>query len=164
MSQEPVVVERADQPYVAIRATVTMATLAPTLIPLTSELFGWLGSRGIAPAGPPFWRYEVIDMAAGLEMAVGIAVAAPAEGDGRVVAGVLPGGKYATVLHVGEPATLYDATRDLLDWAARAGLTWDSEDTERGERWGCRIEEYLTDPAEQPDQSQWETRLAFRLA
>jgi hypothetical protein len=33
-----------------------------------------------------------------------------------------------------------------------------------GERWGCRLEIYLTDPREQPDVSAWETQLAFRLA
>jgi hypothetical protein len=37
-------------------------------------------------------------------------------------------------------------------------------DTDQGERWGCRVEFYLTDPAEQPDLSKWQTQLAFRLA
>jgi hypothetical protein len=32
------------------------------------------------------------------------------------------------------------------------------------ERWGSRLEFYLTDPAEEPDMSKWETQLAFRLA
>jgi len=36
--------------------------------------------------------------------------------------------------------------------------------TEAGERWGCRLETYLTDPSEEPDMNKWETQLAFRLA
>jgi hypothetical protein len=35
---------------------------------------------------------------------------------------------------------------------------------EGGERWGCRLENYLTDPRQEPDMSKWVTQLAFRLA
>jgi hypothetical protein len=34
---------------------------------------------------------------------------------------------------------------------------------EGGERWGSRLEIYLTDPAQEPDLSKWVTELAFRL-
>lgn len=162
---EPVVVERTEQPYVAISADVPMAALGTTLPPLIPRVFGWLGARGIAPAGPPFWRYVVIDMANELTVEVGVPVAvstAPGlAGDGEpVVAGVLPGGKYVTATHVGDPSGLAAATGELLAWAERAGLAWDVT----GQRWGCRLEEYLTDPAEQPDPAHWVTRLAIRLA
>jgi hypothetical protein len=33
-----------------------------------------------------------------------------------------------------------------------------------GERWGGRLEIYLTDPDQEPDMSKWQTQLAFRLA
>jgi hypothetical protein len=56
------------------------------------------------------------------------------------------------------------ATGDLLAWAERQGLTWDTTPTPDGERWGCRLEEYLSDPDEEPDMTKWETVLAFRLA
>lgn len=159
---EPVVVERAEQPYVAISADVTMAALSATLPPLVPRVFGWLGANGIAPAGPPFFRYVVVDMAKELTVEVGVPVAeAVSVADGEpVMTGVLPGGKYVTAIHVGEPSELAAATGELLAWAERAGLAWDAT----GDRWGCRLEEYLTDPAEQPDMARWETRLAFRLA
>jgi hypothetical protein len=35
---------------------------------------------------------------------------------------------------------------------------------EAGERWGSRLEIYLTDPSREPDTSRWVTQLAFRLA
>jgi effector-binding domain-containing protein len=72
---------------------------------------------------------------------------------------VLPAGRYATVLHTGHPETLESATRELLEWAAERDLEWDAN----GNRWGCRLEEYLSDPAKVPDMNQWQTRLAFRL-
>ena len=62
MSAGPEIVTRAEQPYVAIRARVTMSEL-PGLADRLGEVFGWLGARGLAPAGPPFFRYDVIDMA-----------------------------------------------------------------------------------------------------
>ncbi|MFC7479362.1 hypothetical protein ACFQX7_03825 [Luedemannella flava] len=44
------------------------------------EVFGWLGERGIAPADAPFFKYDVIDMAATLVIEVGVPVAEPVEG------------------------------------------------------------------------------------
>lgn len=165
MTIEPVITRRAAQPYVAIPVSVTMQTLGVVVPPLTGELFGWLAAGGIAPAGPPFWRYTLIDMARGLDVEVGCPVAgAPALADGRVVAGLLPAGRYVTLRHIGPPEALAGATAALLDWAAANDLTWDVSSSSEGDRWGCRLEIQLSDPATQPDTSGWETELAFRLA
>lgn len=161
MSEEPEITERPAQPYAAIAATVTMADLGTVVPPLNGEVFRWLADKGIAPAGPPFWRYTVVDMERELEVEAGVAVASPVTGDdGRVLAGVLPAGRYVTMRHVGAPESLYEATRKLLDWASARGLAFDTD----GIVWGCRLEFYLTDPATQPDMTKWETDLAFRLA
>jgi effector-binding domain-containing protein len=159
MPQNPTVETRIDQPYAAIPVKVSMDELGAVVPPLTGQVFDWLADRGIRPAGPPFWRYVVVDMDADLELETGVAVASAVDGDERIRTGVLPDGRYATVVHKGHPDTLVSATRDLLDWAAQRGLEWDAN----GKAWGCRLEEYLSDPAEVPDMSQWETRLAFRL-
>jgi effector-binding domain-containing protein len=98
-------------------------------------------------------------MEANLELETGVTVATKVEGDGKIRAGVLPAGRYATVVHKGHPDTLVTATGDLLQWAAERDLEWDAD----GNTWGCRLEEYLSDPAEVPDMREWETRLAFRL-
>lgn len=157
------VTQRTAQPYVAIGAQVTMAAVG-SVADRIPEIFGWLGARGITPAGPPFLRYNVIDMERQLEIEAGVPVASSVEGDGHVQAGTLPAGRFATLLHVGAPPTLQAATAALLDWADQRHLAWDVTGTDAGEKWGCRLEIYLTDPAEQPDVSKWETRLAFRLA
>ena len=159
----PEIVTRAEQPYVAIRGHVTMAEIGPFAV-RTGEVFGWLGARGLAPAGPPFLKYNVIDMMRQLELDNGVPVGAPVEVDGDMIAGVIPAGRYATVTHVGHPSELMGATGALLDWAAGQGLTWDVSPDAGGERWGSRVEFYLTDPREQPDMSKWATELAFRLA
>ena len=163
MSAAPEIVTRAEQPYVAIRARVTMAELGG-LGARFGEVFGWLGARGLAPAGAPFFKYNLIDMTAELEVEAGVPVAAAVDGDDRVVSGVLPAGRYATLTHVGHPSELVEVTKALLDWAAQQGLRWDMPPADGGERWGCRLEIYLTDPSQEPDMSKWQTQLAFRLA
>ena len=70
---------------------------------------------------------------------------------------MLPGGRYATVTHVGHPMGLMLATKELLDWGAAQGLKWDMSPGDGGEQWGCRLENYLTDPGQEPDMSKWET-------
>jgi effector-binding domain-containing protein len=73
-------------------------------------------------------------MARQLEVENGVPVAAPAGGEGEVISGVLPAGRYATVTHVGHPSELFEATKALLDWAAGQGLTWDMSPGETGDR------------------------------
>src|ERR1700760_1354871 len=164
MSSAPEIVTRAAQPYVAIRTQVTMEDLGTVVPPLNQEVFAWLGQRGAAPAGAPFSKYNVIDMEGKLEIEAGVSVAAAVAGDGPGVSRLLPAGTHATPTHVGHPSELMAATGALLDWAASQGLTWDMSPGVNGERWGCRLEIYLTDPSQEPDMSKWVTQLAFKLA
>jgi hypothetical protein len=86
---QPRIENRAGQPYVGIRVAVTMAGFPAAADSVFPALFAWLGSRGVAPAGAPFIRYHVIDMAAELQVEFGAPVAAPVEGDGQVTPGVV---------------------------------------------------------------------------
>jgi effector-binding domain-containing protein len=162
MTAEPRIVQRAEQPYVAIKALVTMQELGQVLPGLHPGIYQWLGSHGGHPAGPPFWKYNVIDMERQLEVEVGVPVPTAMSGDDQVLAGVLPAGRYATLVHTGHPAGLEDATRMLLGWAAQQGLAWDVEETGGDERWAARLEIYQEQPP--PDMDTWETELAFKLA
>ena len=103
-----------------------------------------------------------------LEVEAGVPVAAPldlaADAGGAVTAETLPGGSLVRAFFVGHPDGLENATADLLQWAGTQGLRWDVSDSPVGERWGCRLEIYHTDPLEQPDMNAWRTELAFRLA
>jgi effector-binding domain-containing protein len=164
MLSEAQVIERAAQPYVAIRAQVTMRTLGTVLPALHPRVFAWLGERGIPPAGAPFWKYNAIDMDRNLEVEVGVPVAAAVDGSDQVLAGVLAPGRYAALRYTGHPDGLLGATASLLKWAEEHNLTWDVRPAPDGERWGARLEIYETDPAVEPDMSKWTTQLAFRLA
>src|SRR3984957_12206009 len=113
----PEIVTPAEQPYVAIRGNVTMAGIGPFAV-RAGGVFGWVGARGLAPPGPPCLKYNVIDMMRQLEIDNGVPVGAPVDGDGDVIAGAIPPGRYATVSHTGHPSELMGATKALLDWAA----------------------------------------------
>jgi effector-binding domain-containing protein len=160
----PVVVERSDQPYVAITSTVSMQEMGELLPPLTDDLFAWTAEAGLAPTGPVFWKYNTIDMPAALEIEVGVPVDRLVSGSGEINSGVLPAGRYALAHHVGHPDTLEQATGELLAWAEAEGVTWDVTEVDGKERWTARLEEYLSDPAEEPDLNAWQTDLVFRLA
>src|SRR5580700_7281658 len=112
----PKIVERAEQPYVAIVANVTMHDIGPTARTLLPEVFGWLAARRSAPAGAPFFRYNVIDMARQLEIEFGVPTAAAVNGDARVHPGRLPAGRYASLVHRGPYDELYDANAALIGW------------------------------------------------
>lgn len=96
-------------------------------------------------------------------MEAGVPVPTAAEGDDRVIAGVLPAGRYTTAVHTGHYDGLIGAVDNLLQWADSQGLEWDKSSADDGEHWGGRLEIYLTDPTQQPDPAKWQTQLAFRL-
>ncbi|ORT59696.1 GyrI-like domain-containing protein [Streptomyces sp. CB03238] len=161
---EPVVVERAEQPYVFMRRSVTWDGFADIADRLP-ELVGWLAARGIEVADAPFFRFNTVAMAGESEVEAGVPVASPLpEPEGDIGVALLPAGRYATLTHVGHPERLLAAAAALREWADERGLEWDMREVDGVERWGCRIEAYRTDPRVEPDPSRWETELAFRLS
>lgn len=120
-------------------------------------------AKHCAGRGTPLWKCNVIDMERELEVEVGVPVPRPVEGDGRVLAGTLPAGSYATLVHAGHPSALLDATAGLLAWGEARRLRWGVIDTD-GQRWGARLEIYRSDPETVADMERWETELAIRLA
>ncbi len=183
MPTEPHLIDRAEQPYVAIRKLVPMETLGQ-VADEPSLLFRRLTASGIEPVGAPFFKYNVIRMPHLMDVEVGIPVpvamaddqlirAARADdhqgpgtpaGEGQILVGVLPGGRFASVTHIGHPDGLLEAIAALLDWGSEQGLQWDMSETDQGQTWGLRLELYKTDPAIEPDLNKWETELVFRLA
>ena len=133
MAIEAEVTQRAAQPYVGVAGQVAMASLG-SVADRIPEIFGWLAARGIAPAGPPFFRYNVIDMERQLEVEAGVPVASAVDGDGRVQPGTLPAGRYATLLHVGAPPTLPAGACKFCSLMAE--MTSDGVSPNFASRWG----------------------------
>jgi effector-binding domain-containing protein len=164
MLSDPKIVERKEQVYAAIAARVAMKDVASVADTLPGELFGWLAAREIAPAGVPFFRYNVIDMEHLLQLEWGVPISAAVSGDGRVLVGILPAGRYASLIHTGPFSGLMAATAALLKWVDESGLKLDMTRVPEGDRFACRLEIYLTDPRSEPDSKKWQTEIAMRLA
>jgi effector-binding domain-containing protein len=161
MSNEPQIEARAEQPYAGIPATVAMDGIAAAVDDAFPELFGWLASQGIPPAGPPFIRYLVIDMAADLRIELGVPVAAPVAASGRIQPGTLPAGRYAVLRHTGPYDGLIASNAALLAWADEHGIEFDVTADGEVSTWRARAEHYITDPSKEPDPAKWETDVAF---
>jgi effector-binding domain-containing protein len=160
---EPTIVQRVEQPYVGRRESITMTEFARVADHLPG-MVDHLQKRGVPIAGAPFFRYRVIDMSADLVVEAGIPVEDRVDVKEPLFTDTLPGGRYATLTHVGHPDELMAVTARLLDWAQDHGLAWDMEPTPTGEVWGCRLEVLTTNPADEPDMHKWETILLFKLA
>jgi effector-binding domain-containing protein len=160
---EPKLEDRKEQPYVGIRTRTPWTEFSSVIPQLLGEVFAWLQKQSMVPDGPPFMRYYVINMEAEMDVELGVPVVSTLSGDERVRPGVLPAGRYASLVYTGVRNGIA-GNGALLDWGAEKGLVWDRWDVENGDAFAARVEFYLTDPADEPDQEKWETEVAIRLA
>ena len=159
----PKIVDRQAQPYVALRAELPRSELAAAVDRQFGSLFAGLSERGIDPAGPPFIKYDRVDMGRSLELEFGVPVAAPVTTEGEMVAGELPAGRYGVVVYEGPYDDLLDVNAVLIGWASQRGVAWDAQRTPEGDRYACRLETYVTDPREEPDPKRWRTEVAIKV-
>jgi len=160
---DPQIEERTAQHYAGIRVQVPVQEFQVIIPQLIDEVVSWLGAYDITPDGPPLMRFHVINMDGKMDVELGVRVATVVSGDDRISAGVIPAGRYATLIYTGvENGIASNAA--LIDWAMRQGLVWDRWDTPEGDAFGARVEFYLTEPEDEPDPAQWETEVAIRLA
>jgi effector-binding domain-containing protein len=161
MIGEPRIDERRDRATAGIRVQTPMRGMFGVVTLLTKEFNGWLKAHDVQRAGPPFLRFHVIDMQAEMDIEVGVPVAVPVAGDGRVTPGVLPAGRYASLVFTGSGLA---GNRALLEWGRANGLRWDRWDTTKGDAFRARTETWLTDPKVEPRKTRWEIEVAIRLA
>lgn len=122
-------VELEPQEVAVVRGHVTVDGIPGFLGGAYAEVMAALGGQRLTPSGPPFARYE--QTADGFEVEAGFPVAGTVTPSGRVVAGRLPGGSAASVLHRGSYGGLAAAYRAAGDWLTTngyvaAGAAWES--------------------------------------
>lgn len=158
----PQIIERSDQPYVAVRRRVTVP-FGHEVDGAFSELKRWLSIGRIETAGAAFFKYDLVAMP-DLEIEFGFPTKERVAGGEGVMSGVLPAGKYASIRYQGPYSNLMEVNAVLIGWAEHKKLRWDVRSTAAGDAFACRLEIYETDPSQEPDPNQWWTTVAIRLA
>jgi effector-binding domain-containing protein len=164
---EPQIQRRDALHYLAIRCEVTDGL--PAVVDRSfPQLFAWMGQHGVEPAGPPFIRYHEVDADGEpleIEVAAPVEEGAEPSEDGPIRPGLLPAGRYVTLLHTGpyrsdEVPDLGDAQAALRDWIEKEGIVT-SRPSERGSSLPCCVEHYKVGPPHEQDWTKWETELAY---
>jgi effector-binding domain-containing protein len=148
-TQEVVIKSVPAQSVASVRDTVSIEGLGQ----LFGEVFGYLGQRGIGPAGPPVGIYhdqEFREEAVDVEIAVPVAGSVP-EGE-RVKARELPGTEQmACLVHEGGYETVGGTYGQLMKWIEANGYRIAGP---------CR-EVYLQGPESGGDPSTYVTEIQF---
>lgn len=140
------------QSVVAIRVTTEPGRIVEAFGEVLPQVRAHVERRGGSLDGPPFARF--FDYSADeADLEAGFPVARPVAGEGRVVAGELPGGRAAVTTHEGPYEGLQDAHDAIGEWVLarsrdQAGPVWES---------------YEVGPAEEQDPALWRTRVVWPL-
>jgi effector-binding domain-containing protein len=158
---EPKIDNRPEKHYMGIRVQTPFKGMFKVVDQIRKEMTIWLEQQKIEPAGPPFLRYHVIDMAGEMDIEYGVPMAEVLPDDGRVTADLLPAGRYASLIYTGSGMT---GNKTLIEWAKANGIAWDRWDDEKGDAFRSRCETYLTDPKVEHRKTKWEIEVAIKLA
>jgi effector-binding domain-containing protein len=140
------------QPMVAIRQETTAKGLGAAFRELMPALWQFLEKRGVRPSGPSFGIFHTYEPDR-VDFEAGFPVAEPVEGEGRIQAGVLPGGRAAVTWHIGPYEAIGNAHNAL-----------DAFVHERGGHAGSPREVYWTGPGDEAEPSKWRTEVVYPLS
>lgn len=148
-------IERRDldpQPILYIQRELTFSSLQETMGECFGKLYGYGQSKGLAIVGQPIARY--VKAGPGLwTVDFVMPLAAPAEGNGEMVAGNLHAGPVAYAMHNGPYEQLSETGAAIERWIKDNGY----------EVAGPPWESYVTDPASEPDPAKWRTDVFWPL-
>jgi effector-binding domain-containing protein len=141
-----------EQHVMSIRTQCHVAELGAILSEILPEVWRYIRNNGGTPAGPPFTRYHGFSEDR-VDIEGGLPVASPLPGEGRIIAGVLPGGSVATTVHMGPYDRLPHAHDALHEWIEA------NKKVSAGSQW----EVYWTDPGLEPNPEKWKTELVWPI-
>jgi AraC-like DNA-binding protein/effector-binding domain-containing protein len=143
----------APQPVLVMRRRINRADIAKALGELLGAVFLHAQRSGATLTGQPFTRY--LEWGPGLiSIEAGLPIAARVEGEGDVLAELLPGGRTAVTTHRGPYGQLVDAHAAVQQWIEEHGFR------ATGSPW----EIYVTDPADEPNPKNWRTDVFWPIS
>ncbi len=153
MIDSPEITETDVQLTAVLRLTVPRAEIQNVMGPGLGELMDAVAAQGIARAGP--WFTHHLKMPSDIfDFEIGVPVAEPVSGAGRVQPGRMPAMRVARTVYHGAYEGLGAAWGEFDAWIATRGLTTGADLWER----------YLVGPQSDPDPAAWRTELNRPLA
>jgi effector-binding domain-containing protein len=157
---EPKIEHQPEKTYMGIRIQTPFAGMRAEIDKIRKELEAWFAAKGLEAAEPPFLRYHCIDMKGEMDMEYGIPVKATLPGEGRIQAGRMPAGRYVSIIYSGGG---YQGNKTLVEWNKKNNIPVDRWDSEKGDNFAARYEQFLTDPKVEHRRTSWQILLAFKL-
>ncbi len=155
------IVDKLDRPYVGIRLKTPFPGMFAVATRALKDLRAWSNASGLADDGPYFLRYYHCDMSDIMEIEAGFVTLAAPPDHPRIKAGVLPGGRYASLVYRGNGLR---GNRALMQWGRDTGTVFEPIDPARAESYVCRYEAYLTDYRVEPRKLLWDVELSIKIA
>lgn len=140
--------ERSPQPALAVRTRASVQELPEMMGRIYGAIMDAMDHEGAVMAGEPYTAYFNMDVA-DLDLEIGIPVDRPVDGRDDVQAVEIPGGRFASLVHVGPYDQLASAYEVLTAWIAEQGL----------EVTGAAYEFYFSPPETPPEQIKTEIML-----
>lgn len=152
-THEPRLIHTAEQPTSVLREQVPMNALPAFFSRAFDTVLAAARGQNVQPMGPPFALYhgmpgQTVDVEAGFPISGTFK-----DADG-VIASTLPEAEAFEAIHVGTYDTLEKTYGTIQERMNAEGFT--PSDT----MWEC----YLSDPAAEPDPTNWHTRVVWPIA
>jgi len=155
------IVEKTERSYLGIRFETPFDGMFAVVTKALKELRKWSKENSLSEEGPYFVRYYHCDMKSMMDVEVGLMTRAGLVGKGRMQPGVLPKGRYATLVYRGNGLR---GNQALMKWAADHEITFDPLVVGEVESYTCRYEAYLTDHRIEPRKLLWDVELSIKIA
>lgn len=157
---QPKINERPEVHYMGIRIQTPFRGMFKQIGLIQRELETWFKDNKIEQGHPRFLRYHVIDMQGEMDMEYGIPVDAPLPDEGQVRAGIIPAGRYISLIYAGSGL---QGNKALLGYIQENNIPADRWESDKGDVFASRFEAYLTDPKVEPRKTKWDIELAIKL-
>jgi len=154
------IVEKPERAYLGIRLQTPFPGMFAVATRALKELRAWTKSHGCSEDGPYFLRYYHCDMRDIMEVEAGFVTDAPTPDHPTIKAGLLPGGRYASLTYRGNGLR---ANQALMQWGRENANPFEPIDEKLPESYVSRYEAYLTDYRIEPRKLLWEVELSIKL-
>ncbi|HEX2619923.1 MAG TPA: GyrI-like domain-containing protein [Phototrophicaceae bacterium] len=139
---EPKIEHQSEKIYMGIRNQIPFAGMFKEIEKMRKELELWFKAKGLEASEPPFLRYHCIDMKGEMDMEYGIPVKQALVSEGCIKAATIPAGRYVSIIYSGGG---YQGNKTLVEWIKKNDIPIDRWDSEKGDNFASRYEQFLTD-------------------